>query len=151
MESQSQSNGGRIVVGIDGSQSSRAALRWAADQAARTGGSLEIMTAWAWPNSYGWVVPIPEGYDPKADAERLLASAAAEVRQDHPGLETRTSVLQGHPAPALVDASRGAALLVVGSRGLGEFTGMLLGSVSEHCAAHAHCPVLVFRSDDPSG
>jgi nucleotide-binding universal stress UspA family protein len=56
-----------------------------------------------------------------------------------------STVIEGHPAPALIEASRGADLFVLGSRGHGEFVGMLLGSVSEHCVTHAHCPVLVLR------
>lgn len=140
-----------IVAGVDGSPSSLRALDWAADQTMLTGSALQLVAAWDWPRSYGWAVPLPEGYNPESDAERVLHEAAARARARHPDLPLTTTAMQGHPALVLVDASRGAGLLVVGSRGHGEFTGMLLGSVSEHCAAHARCPVLVFRSADQDG
>jgi len=135
----------RIVVGVDGSKCSLAALHWAARQAELTGSALEVITTWEWPNTYGVVLAVPEGYDPEADARAVLDDVLKTVREDHPDLVVRPIVVRRHPAPALVEASRGADLLVVGSRGHGEFTGMLLGSVSEHCVTNAHCPVLVLR------
>jgi len=135
----------RIVVGVDGSACSVGALDWAAKQAELTGSVLEVLTTWEWPNSYGVVLVVPTGYDPEADARGVLEDVLKTVRDAHPGIAVRTIVVRGHPAPALVEASRGADLLVVGSRGHGEFTGMLLGSVSEHCVTNAHCPVLVLR------
>ncbi len=137
----------RIVVGVDGSAPSLGALSWAAAEADATGAVLEAVTTWQWPTGYGWPLPFPEGFDPSADAERALEAALAPVRAGRPTLEIVTRVVEGHPAEVLVDASRGAALLVVGNRGHGAFAGMLLGSVSEHCAAHAHCPVVVTRSE----
>jgi nucleotide-binding universal stress UspA family protein len=136
-----------VVVGMDGSPSSKEAIRWAADQAQRTGARLEILTAWDWPQSYGWTIPVPSDYDPEADARGLVSACADEVRATHPGLDVTAATAQGHPAEVLVDASKAADLLVVGSRGHGEFAGMLLGSVSEHCTANAHCPVVVVRGD----
>jgi nucleotide-binding universal stress UspA family protein len=134
----------RIVVGIDGSPSSIAALDWALRQAELTGATLEVLMTWEWPASYGWS-PVPNDYDPAHDAETFLEETLKPVRASHPGLSIRSSVQEGHPAPALVEASRDADLLVVGSRGHGEFAGMLLGSVSEHCVTNAECPVLVLR------
>jgi nucleotide-binding universal stress UspA family protein len=134
----------RIVVGIDGSSNSITALRWAARQAELTGALLEVLTTWEWPNTYGVPLVVPEGYDPEEDARRVL-EALKPVREAHPAVVFRPIVVHSHPAPALVEASREAELLVVGSRGHGEFSGMLLGSVSEHCATNAHCPVLVVR------
>jgi nucleotide-binding universal stress UspA family protein len=93
----------------------------------------------------GWGPPLPADYTPENDARRVLDEAVAKVRSTHPGVRVRSTIIRGHPAPALIEASRGADLLVLGSRGHGEFVGMLLGSVSEHCVAHAHCPVLVIR------
>lgn len=136
----------RIVVGTDGSESSIAALNWAAHQAALTGVALEVITTWEWPANYGWPVPVPDGYVPAADAAKLLDTLVADVRRDHPTIIVVTRVVEGHPAPVLVDASDGADLLVVGSRGHGEFVGMMLGSVSEHCVSQARCPVVVFRT-----
>lgn len=139
--------GSRTVVGVDGSPSSLAALDWAAHQAEHTGATLEVLGSWEWPMTYGAPLALPEGYDPAADTRRELENAIASVRAAHPDVEFRVVVVEGHPAPSLVEASKGADLLVVGSRGHGAFAGMLLGSVSEHCAAHAYCPVLVLRDD----
>jgi nucleotide-binding universal stress UspA family protein len=136
-----------IVVGVDGSASAARALNWAVRQAELTGDRLDVIITWEWPKSYGWAVPFPEGWDPQADAQRALDEALQATRQAHPEVEIQTDVVEGHAAPVLVEASRGAALLVVGSRGHGEFSGMLLGSVSEHCVTNAHCPVVVVRDD----
>ena len=134
-----------ILVGVDGSESSNGALRWATRQATLTDASLEVIMTWEWPSSYGWSFPLPAEYDPAADAQRLLDGVIAELRESHPNLDIRPRVVEGHPAPTLVEASRGADLLVVGSRGHGEFAGMLLGSVSEFLTTHSRCPVVVIR------
>ena len=89
---------------------------------------------------------LPEGYDPCGGMPEILSKAADDLRTKYPGIEVTSRVVQGHPAPILVEASKGADLLVVGSRGHGEFVGMLIGSVSEYCATNAHCPVLVHRA-----
>ncbi len=147
MTSQPSTDMSRIVVGLDGSASSLEALSWAARQAVLTGGGLEIVMTWEWPSSYGWAVPVPADFDPESDVKRTLDTAVAGVLAEHPGLRVDHRVIEGHPAPILVEASKGADLLVVGSRGHGEFAGMLIGSVSEHCATNAHCPVLIHRAD----
>ncbi len=134
----------RIVVGVDGSPSSIDAVEWAANQARLTGATLEVLMTWEWPNGYGWS-PIPSEYNPEHDSEMALDTILKPVRDKHPGISIEAKVIEGHPAPLLVKASDGADLLVVGSRGHGEFAGMLLGSVSEHCVTNAHCPVLVLR------
>lgn len=135
----------RVVVGVDGSPSSIQAVEWAARQAELTGSTLELVVSWEWPTSYGWALPVVSDWNPAQDAQKLLDEQLQTVRSDHPDLSVQTLIVESRPAQALVDASDGAALLVVGSRGHGEFTGMLLGSVSEHCVTHAHCPVVVFR------
>jgi nucleotide-binding universal stress UspA family protein len=135
----------RIVVGVDGSSASMAALDWAAHQAELTGSVLEVVTAWEWPMTYGATIVVPPDYDAAVEAKRQLDGAVAVAHAAHPNVEIKTVVAKGHPAPTLVEASRGADLLVVGSRGHGEFIGMLLGSVSEHCVTNAECPVLVLR------
>ncbi len=137
---------GRVVVGIDGSPSSLDALAWAARQADLTGSGLEIVMTWEWPSSYGWAMPVPTGFDPEEDVRRSLEAAVERVRAEYPDLSIDPRVVSGHPAPILVEASKGADLLVVGSRGHGEFVGMLIGSVSEYCATNARCPVLVHRA-----
>jgi nucleotide-binding universal stress UspA family protein len=141
-------NSPKIVVGVDGSAASLAALDWAAEQAALTRSPLEIVTTWEWPLTYGWAVPLPQEYDPEEGVQKALDEAAEAALAKYPDVEITTRALEGHPAPALVEASKGAKLLVLGSRGHGEFVGMLLGSVGEHCATHAHCPVLIHRAVD---
>jgi len=101
--------------------------------------------SWEWPTSYGWGLALPSDYDPAVDATTLLDQVLAPVRAAHPGIEIEGEVVEGHPAPVLVNESADADLLVVGSRGHGEFVGMLIGSVSEHCVSNAHCPVVVVR------
>jgi nucleotide-binding universal stress UspA family protein len=137
---------GRIVVGIDGSPASLVALEWATRQAELTNSALRIVGTWNWPTSLGWTIPIPDGFDPQQNVEKALDQVEADIRAKHPTIEISTGALQGHPAPILVEESKGADLLVVGSRGHGEFVGMLIGSVGEYCATNAHCPVLVHRS-----
>jgi nucleotide-binding universal stress UspA family protein len=135
----------RIVVGVDGSPSSMAAVEWAAHQAELTGAVLEVLMTWEWPVSFGWSLPIPSDYSPGHDSETLLRTLLEPVEKAHPGVSIQATAIEGHPAPILVKASHGADLLVVGSRGHGEFAGMLLGSVSEHCVSNARCPVVVLR------
>jgi nucleotide-binding universal stress UspA family protein len=139
--------GHRIVAGIDGSPASLSALEWAAHQAQLTDTSLEVVAAWEWPTGLGWSV-IPEGFDPAGETRETLEPILAALRTAHPQVSISLSVVEGTPALALVKASRGADLLVVGSRGHGEFVGMLIGSTSEHCVANAHCPVVVFRQHE---
>lgn len=138
-----------VVVGVDGSTSSKAALVWAAGQAKRTGAHLIAVMTWEFPTSYGWPSPVPDDLELADDARSLLEESLDEVLGPDPDIETNVVVMEGHPARVLVELSKTASLVVVGSRGHGEFAGMLLGSVSEHLAAHAHCPVVVVR--DGSG
>jgi nucleotide-binding universal stress UspA family protein len=136
----------RIVVGVDGSESSLAALRWAVRQAELTGAPLEIVSAWEWPVSYsGWETPEPPDYDPAGEARQQLDKAVSAVLTPGNAIEVRQSVIEGHAAPVLEALSETADLVVVGSHGHGELVGLLLGSVSEHCATHCHCPVVVIR------
>jgi nucleotide-binding universal stress UspA family protein len=137
----------RIVVGVDGSDASRQALRWAARQAQLTGGRLDVVITWELPTSFGWVPPYPADFNPAGDAQRAADDEVRSALVDYPGVEAQTTVVEGHPAPTLVQASGGANLLVLGSRGHGEFAGMLLGSVTQHLVSTAHCPVLVWRDD----
>jgi nucleotide-binding universal stress UspA family protein len=141
-----------IVVGIDGSEDSKDALRWAAQQAELTGTTLAAVTAWQLPVSFGTVWQMPATYgkshdlsqvDFAADARKTLDAALDEVLGANPQVPVTPQLLSGHPAPVLIEASRRAALLVVGRSGLGGFAGMLIGSVSQHCVSHAACPVVV--------
>jgi nucleotide-binding universal stress UspA family protein len=136
----------RIVVGVDGSRSSMQALDWGIHQAELTHASVLVVMAWHLPVAVGWTSPIaPPPYSPDADAVSTMEAVLQPVRRDHPDVIIESQVVEGHPAPVLIKASRGADLLVVGSRGHGEFAGMLLGSVSDHCVSHAACPVVVVR------
>ncbi len=123
-----------IVVGVDGSPSSKAALAWAARQAELSHVPLLVVSSWRSGTSYGW-----------PSAEAIIEDCLTEVLGPDPGIDIGTLVLEGHPAPVLTEQSKTASLIVVGSRGRGEFAGMLLGSVSEFLSTHAHCPVLIVR------
>ncbi|BCJ49113.1 universal stress protein [Actinoplanes sp. NBRC 14428] len=134
-----------IVVGVDGSPASHEALRWALGQARLTGTGIHAVTAWEFPPVWGWGVPAVPYQNFDVAAQEILEKAVAEALGPEPGVPVRTSVVSGHPAQVLLDAAREADLLVVGSRGHGAFAGTLLGSVSQRCAAHSHCPVVVVR------
>ena len=110
---------GSIVVGIDGSAGVPRRPAWAARQADLTGSVLEIVMTWEWPTSFGWAVPVPEDFDPEAEVRRTLETAVGPVVTRHPGVAVDAQVVDGHPAPTLVEASKDADLLVVGSRGHG--------------------------------
>ena len=90
-------------------------------------------------------IPIPADFDPVADTRAMVDAIVGPLAATAPTVEIDTRVVEGHPAEVLVEVSRHADLLVVASRGHGQFSGMLLGSVSQHCAAHAHCPVVIVR------
>lgn len=134
-----------IVVGVDGSPSAKAALRWGLAQARRTGGRLRAVMAWEIPVYASWMPMVPFEDLGVAAGKVLSASVSEALDVEEPDVEVLETVLPGHPAQVLVDESAHAALLVVGSRGHGAFAGTLLGSVSQHCAQHAHCPVVVVR------
>jgi nucleotide-binding universal stress UspA family protein len=135
----------RIVVGVDGSPSSKAALRWAIRQAELTGGSVDAVTAWRYPATYGMAPVSEQVIDLEGNAKGILTEALAEVSTLAPRVIVRPRVTEGHAADVLLRAAREADLLVVGSRGHGGFTSALLGSVSLYCVIHARCPVLVLR------
>ncbi|MFD1545061.1 universal stress protein [Nonomuraea guangzhouensis] len=142
-----------IVVGVDGSPQSLSAVDWAAREAAARQYRLRIVHAFLWP-LMGVSLEPPVMGPPDAglqqEAEQLLRTATDRARQIAPALDISTDLPVCAPAAALIDASRDAALVVVGHRGLGGFTGLLVGSVGVQTAAHAACPVVVVR-DSPSG
>ena len=137
---------GRIVVGVDGSPSSAAALRWAAKQARLTGAEIHAIMTWELPTNYSWA-PVVEGVDFADDCQKRLAEAVREALGEAEAHRVRYEALPGHPAWRLIEAAEGADLLVVGSRGHGGFAGLLLGSVSQNVVAHAPCPVVVVHGD----
>jgi nucleotide-binding universal stress UspA family protein len=140
-----------VAVGVDGSPGSISALRWARRYAEATGAKIRVIRAWHYPSAFG---PAPIGLAPEPvtdeTKERIrteLAEAIAQVYTDHSAGEVEATASYGHPAKVLVDESKDADLLVVGQRGYGAFTGMMLGSVSIHCVTNASCPVVVVRGD----
>jgi nucleotide-binding universal stress UspA family protein len=138
----------QVVVGVDGSAASVAALKWAAAYKAATGATIHAVMAWHYPSAVG---PAPVGVAPESVSDEVRAEMTehltAAIQAAAPDIEIEQQISYGHPVQVLVDASSSADLLVVGSRGHGAFHGMLVGSVSIGCVTHAHCPVLVVRSD----
>lgn len=134
-----------ILVGVDGSSSSAAALRWAAGQARRTGARVQAVAAWEYPTYYAMAGAFPYEDLAVSTGKMLDEAVHAVVGDTAPDVEILAGVVPGNPAQVLIDASAHAALLVVGSRGHGAFAGTLLGSVSQRCVHHAHCPVVVVR------
>ena len=133
-----------IVAGVDGSDLSVGALRWAADHARHVGGRLLAVTGYDIP----WTVllaPTATEEDYARAAREVLESTVARALGGDPGVPVQTRLVQDRPAHALTRAAEGALLLVVGSHGRGELPGMHLGSVAGYCVHHAPCPVLVFR------
>ena len=138
----------RIVVGVDGSQPSEQALRWAAHLAATFGARLDAVAAWEFPGSYG-LAPVPPGWDPARDMRQALDDTVQAVFGDQPPPELHREAREGGAAKVLLDASQGATMLVVGSRGHGGVAGLLLGSLSATVAERASCPVLIIHGDQP--
>ncbi|AEA22979.1 UspA domain-containing protein [Pseudonocardia dioxanivorans CB1190] len=142
---------GSVVVGIDGSAHALAATRWAAVEACRRGLPLRLVSAVGWATWSPIGLPaLGEEYERGVlleTAHAMVDAAADAATATVPGVEVQREVRGGVPARVLVEESAAAALLVVGNRGSGGFTGLLLGSVGVTVAAHAHCPVVVVRGD----
>jgi nucleotide-binding universal stress UspA family protein len=141
----------RIVVGFDGSEPAEAALLWAAEEAKLRGSTVQIVHAWLVPyvgDALGFAMAsMYEHEQALAQAAQVtLDRAAATVKEHAPDVKVETTLVEGGAAAALVEASKDAALVVVGSRGKGGFVGLLLGSVSHQVAGHAHCPVVITRA-----
>ena len=138
-----------VVVGVDGSAESVAALRWAARYATATGARVRALLAWHYPGAAGGpptgIAPEPIHDQTEAQMHETLDAAIAKAYEGQATDGVEKSTAYGHPAQALIDASREADLLVVGHKGHGAFTGMLVGSVSIHCVTSAFCPVVVVR------
>jgi nucleotide-binding universal stress UspA family protein len=139
-----QSDKRRIVVGVDGFESSKAALRWAIRQAKLTGAEVEAITAWHIPVGTGWV-PTPDMPDYQDDAFAVLTEALNEMSAVDPDVQVCPRVVEGRAGQVLVDAADGGDLLVVGSRGHRGLAEALLGSVGQYCANNASCPVVIMR------
>jgi nucleotide-binding universal stress UspA family protein len=141
-----------IVVGVDHSDGAKAALAFAEEEARLRAAALRAVHAW----QFGYIgyagfagaPPVPAGdlHDLRAAAVSALDATLREAFVDRAGIEIERRVVEGAPAAVLVNESRDADLLVVGSRGHGGFAQLLLGSVSQQCAQHAACPVVIVRS-----
>lgn len=131
-----------VVVGVDGSESSKLALRWAARIARAEDAVIEIVGTWHYPYANGWAA-VPDEYSPEEDLEKVLTDVVDEVFEGARPADLRVSVLEGDPARLLIKLSETALLVVVGSRGRGGFAGVLLGSVSGKVSQLAKCPVLI--------
>jgi nucleotide-binding universal stress UspA family protein len=139
-----------VVVGVDGSRSSEAALAWGARYAHAIGARLRAVLAWHYPSAEdsppAGVAPASVTSEAEQSRYEILAKAIAATCGDDPALEIERKVVYGHPAQVLIEESKGADLLVVGHTGHGGFEGMLLGSISTHAVTHASCPVTVVRA-----
>jgi nucleotide-binding universal stress UspA family protein len=143
----------RVIVGVDGSEQALVAVRTAAREAVHRKQPLHIVHAFIWPSLHVNVGPVAPDLPEtglRHHAEKLLEEAAAEARAVAPQVPVTTLVIDGAATPVLLEESRGATLLVLGDRGLGGLSGLIIGSVAVHAAAHARCPVLVVRGPEPA-
>jgi nucleotide-binding universal stress UspA family protein len=135
-----------IVIGIDGSEGSALALRFAREEGRLRGEPLQAVTAWELPvpvYAGGFIAPSVTSDDVEKAAREVAEKQLVEVLGADGGERPELVVREGSAAGVLVDAAKQATMLVVGSRGHGGFTGLLLGSVSQQCAHHASCPVTI--------
>ena len=132
-----------IIVGVDGSKGGTEALAWAVSEARLRSSEIHAVYVWTYPY-YGAPPLVPPLVDLEgiaAQAKALLNDAVADVPAD--GVTIHAHLFEGSAARCLLEAGRDAELIVVGTRGRGGFAGLLLGSVSQQVASHAHCPVVV--------
>ncbi|MFF1478130.1 universal stress protein [Streptomyces sp. NPDC058301] len=135
----------RVVVGVDGSEASYEALRWAVRHARLIRATVEAVAAYEVPGAEGWSAPAVDADLDEEQARKDLADEIHTVLAQAGDVPLTSHVVQGNPVEVLTAASAGAELLVVGSRGRGGFARLLLGSVSLQCAQHASCPVVIIR------
>ena len=138
----------RIVVGIDGSEHAQKALEWAAREARMRNAELEVVYAWQMPMYIGYGVvsaPVFDVSELRNAAKTRVDEAVAALNGDATGVAIETKAIEGISPEILVDEAKDADLLVVGSRGHGGFTGLLLGSVGQQCAQHSLCPTVIVR------
>lgn len=142
-----------VIVGIDGSEGSRAALAFALRDAARRGTGVRVISVFLpsqfWPEAY-WLAPPPAVVAVKDDLRGMAMQMLDAIVTEQPVLAAvpvELHELEGHPARVLIEQAKGADLLVVGHRGRGGFASALLGSVGLHCVLHGECPVTVVRPE----
>ncbi|MGH8823111.1 MAG: universal stress protein [Jiangellaceae bacterium] len=136
---------GRVVVGVDGSEASAAAVGFAFEEASRRGLGMTAVHAWQHEPD-AWMIDVRDRGEYDRAAARVLAESLAGWTEKYPDVDVISRRVQRRPVQALVEASAGAVLLVVGSHGRGRFAGMLLGSVSQAVLRHASVPVAVART-----
>lgn len=136
----------RIVIGVDGSEASAAAIAFAAEEAKLRGAELRILHVWGVPKAaYSGYVSQLEDYE--RDAQVLLDGVVKEAKEKYPDIEINAKLGEGSPANFIIEEAKDAKLVVVGSRGHGGFTGLLLGSVSQQLVHHASTPVVVVHPE----
>ncbi|MET7964951.1 universal stress protein [Micromonospora zamorensis] len=143
-------NSAAVVVGVDGSEPALRAVRLAATEAARRQRPLRVVHGFIWPLLHVPVSPAPDappGGGLRHQAEELIEAAVAEAEATVPGLSISGEIIDGEAAAVLVGESPTAALIVLGDRGLGGFSALVVGSVAVQVAAYADCPVLVTRGE----
>jgi nucleotide-binding universal stress UspA family protein len=136
----------RVVVGVDASDASRAALRWAARYAEFIGAPLEVVHCWHLAHEYAWIQPLPAPADPTELAQRALDEMVHEIVEPEGVASVKTLVVEGQAAKTLIEMVDSNCVLVVGDCGDRGIDGLLIGSVSRQCTAHAPCTVVVVRS-----
>ncbi|WP_173167116.1 universal stress protein [Phytohabitans suffuscus] len=143
-----------IVVGYDASDGAHAALGWALDEGARTGDPVALVHAYEWPPE-GGAIHLADSGEPgdgeRRHAQEAVVTALAWARDTHPDVTVTGTAVRGAAAAVLVEQSKHARMMVLGSRGHGGFTGLLIGSTSLTVSVHAHCPVVVVRGQKPPG
>jgi nucleotide-binding universal stress UspA family protein len=139
----------RIVVGVDGSDQSKQALRWAARIATAENARIDAVAAWDFPSTLGWNA-LPLGYSPRLDIEKSLTDAVDEVFGPQRPTDMQLITREGNAAHVLLMYSQGAIMIVLGSRGHGGFAGMMMGSVSAEVAEYATCSALIMHGNAPA-
>ena len=134
----------RILVGFDGSDEAKRALRWAVELAHLIHAEVQAIHAWDFPSNYDFPYAFG-GWDPAVDPQREFDAAVDEIATDRRDVLLALDVVRGDPARTLIEESGRATMLVVGSRGLGGFAALVMGSVSAKCVRHSACPVLVIH------
>jgi nucleotide-binding universal stress UspA family protein len=136
----------RVVVGVDASDASKDALRWAARYAEVMDAPLEVVHCWHLADEYAWIQPMPPPADPTELAQRAMDEMVHDIVEPERVASVKTVVVQGHAAKSLVEMVDANTVLVVGDCGDKSIDGLLIGSVSRQCTAHAPCTVVVVRA-----
>ncbi|CAM04810.1 nucleotide-binding universal stress UspA family protein [Saccharopolyspora erythraea NRRL 2338] len=133
-----------VIAGIDGSEESGNALRWAAEYVQRVGGIVHAITVWSQPVQFGYRLPTPDA-ELETRARNSLETITEPVKAAYPDVDIRPRLVRGQIIDEFVGLTEQADLLVLGNKGHGAFTGMMVGSVALKLVHHAKCPVLVVR------